>query len=76
MARPQISDGGDGLHIWRVAANMLNKQSKTSSKDDPPARGLGAWLTMPHCRKKKKSFLQNVTKAVVLAKILWINGLS
>jgi hypothetical protein len=27
MAHPQIADGGDGLKIWRVAANILNKQS-------------------------------------------------
>jgi hypothetical protein len=26
MARPQVVDGGDGLKIWRVAANILNKQ--------------------------------------------------
>jgi hypothetical protein len=25
MARPQVADGGDGLHIWRAAANILNK---------------------------------------------------
>jgi hypothetical protein len=24
MARPQVADRGDGLHIWRVAANILN----------------------------------------------------
>jgi hypothetical protein len=26
MARPQVAVGGDGLQIWRVAANILNKQ--------------------------------------------------
>jgi hypothetical protein len=30
MVRPQVADGGDGLHIWRVAANILNKQSLTT----------------------------------------------
>jgi hypothetical protein len=30
MAHPQ--DGGDGLQIWRVAANILNKQSRTADK--------------------------------------------
>jgi hypothetical protein len=29
MARPQVADGGDGLQIWRAAANILNKQSRT-----------------------------------------------
>jgi hypothetical protein len=32
MARPQVADGGDGLQIWRVAANILNKQSQTADK--------------------------------------------
>jgi hypothetical protein len=26
MARPRAADRGDGLQIWRVAANTLNKQ--------------------------------------------------
>jgi hypothetical protein len=32
MARPQVADGGDSLQFWRVAANMLNKQSQTADK--------------------------------------------
>jgi hypothetical protein len=32
MARPQVVDGGDGLQIWRVAANVLNKQSRTADR--------------------------------------------
>jgi hypothetical protein len=32
MARPQVADGGDGLQVWRVAANILNKQSRTVDK--------------------------------------------
>jgi hypothetical protein len=32
MARPQVADGGDSLQIWRVAANILNKQSWTAGK--------------------------------------------
>jgi hypothetical protein len=30
MAHPQVVDGGDGPQIWRVAANILNKQSQTA----------------------------------------------
>jgi hypothetical protein len=30
MARPQVADGGDHLQTWRVAANILNKQSRTA----------------------------------------------
>jgi hypothetical protein len=32
LARPQVADGGDGLQIWRVAANILNKQWRTADK--------------------------------------------
>jgi hypothetical protein len=32
MARPQVADEGDGLQIGRVAANILNKQSRTADK--------------------------------------------
>jgi hypothetical protein len=27
MARPRVEDEGDGLRIWRIAVNILNKQS-------------------------------------------------
>jgi hypothetical protein len=32
MARSQDADGGDALQVWRVAANILNKQSRTAGK--------------------------------------------
>jgi hypothetical protein len=32
MVRHQVGDGGTGLQIWRVAANILNKQSRTADK--------------------------------------------
>jgi hypothetical protein len=32
MAHPQVADGGDSLQIWRVATNVLNKQSWTVDK--------------------------------------------
>jgi hypothetical protein len=28
MVLPQVTDRGDGLQIWRVVANVLNKQSR------------------------------------------------
>jgi hypothetical protein len=31
----------DGLQIWRVAVNILNKQSRTDDGGGPPASGLG-----------------------------------
>jgi hypothetical protein len=32
MARPQVADRGDCLQIWRVAVNMLNRQSRTADR--------------------------------------------
>jgi hypothetical protein len=29
MVHPWIMDGGDGLQVWRIAANILNKQLQT-----------------------------------------------
>jgi hypothetical protein len=34
MARPQVANGGTAS-IWRVAANMLNKQSRKADKGWP-----------------------------------------
>jgi hypothetical protein len=37
MAYPRVADGGDGLQIWRVAANVWNKQSRTDKiRGGPP----------------------------------------
>jgi hypothetical protein len=35
------SDGGDGLQIWRVGANILNKQSRTTDKGQSSSWGVG-----------------------------------
>jgi hypothetical protein len=51
MARPQVADGGDGLQIWRVAANILNKQSQTADKGWSSILGLRVGLTTPHLKK-------------------------
>jgi hypothetical protein len=32
MVRPRVADGEDGLQIRRVAANILNKQSRIADK--------------------------------------------
>jgi hypothetical protein len=41
MARSQVADGGDGLEIWRIAANILNKQSRTADKEWSFSLGVG-----------------------------------
>jgi hypothetical protein len=43
MARPQVADGGDGLQIWRVATNILNKQSWTADMGWSSSLGAGLW---------------------------------
>jgi hypothetical protein len=37
MARPQVADEGDAHQVWRVAANILKKQSHTADKGWYPA---------------------------------------
>jgi len=43
MVYPQVADA-EGLQIWWVAVNILNKQSWTADKGGPPALGLGVGL--------------------------------
>jgi hypothetical protein len=69
MARPQVADGGNSVQIWRVAANILNKQSRTADKGGPPAWGLGVGLTIPH--RKKLSCYENSQEA---SDIVYINS--
>jgi hypothetical protein len=41
MARLQVANGGDDLQIWRVGANMLNKQSRTTDRERSSSLGVG-----------------------------------
>jgi hypothetical protein len=41
MARFQVSDGRDGLQIWRVTENILNKQSRTADRGWSSRFGVG-----------------------------------
>ena len=45
----------EGPPVWRVAANILNKQSQTAKMCGPPTWGLGEVLTS--LRRKKKKYL-------------------
>jgi hypothetical protein len=40
-AHPQVADRGDTLQVWRVAANILNKQSRTADKGWSSNFGVG-----------------------------------
>jgi hypothetical protein len=51
MERPQVADGGVSLQIWRVAANIANKQTRTAERGGPPAWWLGVGLTTSHRKK-------------------------
>jgi hypothetical protein len=47
------TDGGDGLQMWRVTANMLNKQSRTADRGWSSGFGVGqGGLTTSHCKKR------------------------
>jgi hypothetical protein len=48
MERPQVADGGNGLQIWRVAANILNKQSRTADNGWSSSLGVGRGANTPH----------------------------
>ena len=52
MARPQFADRGDGLEIWRIAANIFNKQSRTASGVVLQLGGSVQGLTTPHHKKE------------------------
>jgi hypothetical protein len=60
MGRLQVEDGGDGLQIWRVDTNILNKQSRTADKGWPSSievgRGARNYLS------KENSMLRNVSE--------------
>jgi len=47
MARPRAADGGDGLQIWKIAANVINKQSRTANKEWSPSLGVGHGANKP-----------------------------
>jgi hypothetical protein len=51
MAHPQAVDGGGGLQIWKVPANILNNQPEQLTRGSPPAWELGVGLTTPHPKK-------------------------
>jgi hypothetical protein len=55
----RVEDRGDGLQVWRVAANAMNELSRTADKGWSPACGLDEGLVTSH--RKKISLLRNVT---------------
>jgi hypothetical protein len=74
MAHTQAADAGDGLQIWRVAANILNKQSQTTDEGWPSS--LGVWRGVNNSSPQKIILLGNVTKGLQHEQILWMNDAS
>jgi len=54
MAYPQLAGAGDGLHLCRVAANILNKQSRAENKGWSSNLDVGRRPNSPHTEKLKK----------------------
>jgi hypothetical protein len=69
MVRPRVADRGDGLHIWRVAANMLNKQLRTANSGWSSTLGVGL-TTLP---RKTQYLLRITTHSLGTGRITWHN---
>jgi hypothetical protein len=48
MAHTQVVIGDNGLQMWRIVMNILNKQSWAANKGCPPTWDLGGVLKTPH----------------------------
>jgi hypothetical protein len=66
ISRPQVAGWGEGLQIWRVAANILNKQLQTATRAGPPVCGLGGELTTPHCKTQHVNKILNRASDLVV----------
>jgi hypothetical protein len=70
MARPRVADSGDGLQIWRVAANMLNKQARDNRQGE--ALQLGGWAGANNPSTVKKLYmLRSIYNRLGTGRILW-----
>jgi hypothetical protein len=69
MTRPQVADRGDGLQIWRVAANILNEQSWTADSGWSSSLGVGRELTS--FPRKNQYLLRNTTQSFGPRQIIW-----
>jgi hypothetical protein len=64
MARPLFADGEDVIQIWRVAANILNRQLRTACKGWYSSLGLDEGLTTPH--RKETACYETLHRALEL----------
>jgi hypothetical protein len=61
MACPQLADGADGLQVWKVAANILNKQSRTGGNGYSYLREIGrggmGWSDVAQDRDQRRTLV-------------------
>jgi hypothetical protein len=62
MARSQVADRVDSLQIWKVAANISNKQSRTADRGWTYNLGVGRGANNPH--RKTPNLLCNVLRRI------------
>jgi hypothetical protein len=74
MARPQVADGGDALQLWREAANILNKLSRTPDKECSSSLGVGRGAK--NSSPLKIFLLRKHSQSLGPGRIPWINDLS
>jgi hypothetical protein len=67
IAGSWIADGGDGLPIYRVTANILNKQSRTAEKGWSYSLVVGRELRSSH---RRTTLLRNVTQGLGIGRLL------
>jgi hypothetical protein len=72
MALPTVWSAGDGLQIWKVPANILEKIRGQPTRRGPPVRMLGVELITPH---HKKYFVMKCYTGP-WTWIFWINDVS
>jgi hypothetical protein len=71
MARPRLADGRDGLQLWSLAVNILNKQSRTKDKGLSSSLGVGRGANNPSSYKTNS--LRKATQSLGPGRILWMN---
>jgi hypothetical protein len=52
MVRTQVADRAEGLQIWRVSVNILNKQSQADDSGWSSSLNVGRGLTTPTVKKQ------------------------
>jgi hypothetical protein len=67
IEHPQVADGGDGVELWKLAADILIKQSWTVDK---------GWSSRLGAHRVQMKLLRNVQNSFGIGQIFWINNLS